>query len=243
MNEYLVEPSAPAMSEAAFRRRREHLLAELERPASRRTRPAVVAVAVASVLAVLAFAPISGASLAHRVATGLGDIWSTPAPPTKHPADVKSMIDSGSPPGVVNHDGTPLPGEARDLLSGLGTGNETITAYPTTNGTVCYMLRGAGSCANLEHGSGPFRPLGFAFSIFSMRGEGPQVFGIAADKVTSISVVIGGVAHPALLQNGAFYYQLPSGVHDYDIQRIVATWKNGSVHPFEVNLGHPPGDG
>ena len=92
MSDHLVELPAPVMSEAAFSRRRAHLLAELERPAIRRLRPAVVLVVV-GVLALLMFAPISGASLAHRVATGLGGWWSSTAPPPKNPAEVQSFTD------------------------------------------------------------------------------------------------------------------------------------------------------
>ena len=121
MSDHVVELPAPVMSEDAFHRRREHLLAEIQRPASRR-RHALAAVLVTAVLALMAFAPISGASLAHRVATGLGKSrWSSTAPPPKDPAEVQSFTDDwNTGPGASLHlNGNPVLGKARDLLSVL----------------------------------------------------------------------------------------------------------------------------
>jgi hypothetical protein len=240
MNDSFVEPPAPIMSEGAFHRRRTHLLAELGRPPIRQLRPAV-GVLIAGVIAVLAFAPISGASLGHRLVTGLGGMWSSPAPPTKHSADVQDMARSSTnePPGITYRGGKALTGKARDLLTGLGKADDTITAYPTSTGAVCYMILGAGSCANLE--TWPWNTVGFTYSVFSTRADGVRVFGIAADKVASISVSIGDVSYPALLQNNAFYYQLPQSVDENDIQEIVATWSDGSTHSVPVSTHwYPP---
>lgn len=235
MSDHLVELPAAAMSEDAFRRRREHLLAELDRPTPHRHRQAAIGMLILVVLGVLVFAPISGASLGHRLVTGLGNIWSSPAPPTKHPTDVQNMAHSATiePPGVTYKGGKAITGKARDLLSGLGTADDTITAYPTSSGEVCYMIEGAGSCANLE--KWPWNTVGFTYSVFSTRVGGVRVFGIATDKVASVSVVVGGVTNDALLENNAFYYQLPEGVDESQIQQIVATWGDGSSHPVPVS--------
>lgn len=246
MSDLFVEPPAPVMGEAAFQRRRQHLLSELERPVPHRLRPATVGVLVAVVaLGVLGFAPISGASIAHRLVTGLGDIWSSPAPPPKNPAGVEAFAQDvpNRPPGVTYQGGTPLPADARDLLSGLGTGgDETITAFPTTSGEVCYSLSdGGGSCANLE--TWPWQTVAFAFSIFSSRDGGTRVYGVAADKVTSISVEIAGVEHPAILKNNALFYQLPASIQESDIQQITATWNDGSTHSVPVNSHWNPPHG
>jgi len=235
MNDYFAEPPASRMSDDAFSRRREHLRAELERSPARRLGPAAAGALVTVTLTVLVFAPISGASLGHRLVTGLGDMWSSPAPPTKYSADVQNMAGSATnePPGVTYRGGAALTGEARDLLSGLGTADDTISAYPTSSGAVCYMIKGAGSCANLE--TWPWNTVGFTYSVFSTRADGVRVFGIASDNVASISVVVGGVSNSAILHNNAFYYQLPQGTGDSDIERIVATWNDGSIHTVPVS--------
>lgn len=238
MNDFLGQVPAPVMSDGAFYRRREHLLAELERPSRRRLRPAAL-VLVAAVLGLLAFAPIGGASLAHRVATGLGGLWSTPAPPPKDPAEVQSFVDDWNtgPWGLENPAGVPLLGEARDLASGLGTAGDTITAFPTSDGAVCYMVMGAGSCGFLD--SRDPVGAGITFGILSTRITGTtRLFGVASDEVASVNVVIDGIEHPAILRNNAFYYQLPQGISERDVEGVVATWTDGSTHTFPVST-HP----
>jgi hypothetical protein len=243
MSDQFVELPAPVMSEAAFQRRREHLLAELERPTTHRPRPVAAGALIAVVLAVLTFAPISGASLAQRVVSGLGGWWSSPAPPPKDPAEVQSFAQDvpDVPPGVTYRGGKPLPGVARDLLSGLGTAGDTITAFPTSTGAVCYMIQGAGTCTNLE--KWPWDTVGFTFSIFSTRNGGTRIFGIAADKVASVSVDVSGAEQPAILENHSLYYQLPAGVHESDVQQIVATWKDGSTHSVPLHAHWDPPHG
>lgn len=237
MSDHLVELPAPVMSEAACHRRRGHLLAEMERPASHR-RHVLAAVLVVAVLALLAFAPISGASLGQRLVTGLGDWWSATAPPTKNPGEAQSFTDDWNTGPVHNLNGRPLPADARDLLSGLGPATDTITAFPTSNGAVCYMIQGAGTCVSLE--KWPWSTVGFEYSVFSTQEGGTRIFGIAADKVTSVSVEIGGSAHPAILGNHAIYYHLPPGIQDADIQKVIATWKDGSVHAVPENAHWDP---
>jgi hypothetical protein len=236
MSDLFVEPPTAAMSDAAFRRRREHLFAELNRPASRSRRPVLLVVA-AIALGLLASAPVGGASLAHRAMTGLGDLWSSAAPPPDDPADVQNLAEDVTrvPPGVANRAGTPLLGKARDLLSGLGTAGETISAFPTSTGDVCYEIKAAGSCGNLD--KWPWKTVGFTFGILWTRADGARVYGVAADQVASINIVIAGTPHPAILQNNAFYYQLPRDDHSEDVQRVVAVWDDGSTHVFHVHDG------
>jgi hypothetical protein len=243
MRDHLVELPAPVMSEAAFQRRREHLLAELHRPAPHRRRRAAVVALILVVLSVLAFAPISGASLGDRLLSGLGDWWSTTAPPTKSPDEVKSFTDDWNtgPTGSHNPAGSPRTGDARDLLSGLGPAEDTITAFPTTNGAVCYMIQGAGSCTNLE--KWPWNTVGFTFGIFSTRDGGTRIYGITSTKVTSVSVNVAGVEQPAILGNHAFYYHLPPGIHESDVQQVTATWNDGSVHSVPLHSHWSPPHG
>lgn len=220
------------MSEANFQRRRTHLLAEMERPAPQR-RHALAAVLVAGVLALLTFAPISGASLGQRLVSGLGSWWSTTAPPTTNPGEAQTFTDDWNTGPVRNLNGRPLPADARDLLSGLGPAGDTITAFPTSNGGVCYMIQGAGTCANLE--KWPWNTIGFNVGIFGTRDGGTRVFGITDAEVTAMDIEIAGVEHPMILGNHAFYYHLPPSVHESDLQQLTATWSDGSTHTMPLD--------
>ena len=229
------------MSEATFQRRRTHLLAEIERPTSHR-RHALAVVLVAVAFGLLAFAPVSGASLGHRLVTDLGDWWSSTAPATTNPGEAQSFTDDWNTyPARSVHNGKPLPADARDLLSGLGPAGDTITAFPTSNGSVCYMIQGAGDCTNLH--KWPWNTVGFTFGIFSTRDGGTRVFGITDAKVTSVNVEVAGIEEPAILGNHAFYYHPPPGVHDSDLQRLTATWSDGSTHtvPLDSHWNPPHG--
>ena len=85
--------------------------------------------------------------------------------------------------------------------------------------------------------------MGFTFGVFGTHDGGTRIFGIAADKVTAVSVEIAGIEHPAILGNHALYYHLPPGVHDSDIQQVTATWKDSSVHSVPENTHWNPPHG
>ncbi len=202
MSDHLVELPAPVMSEAAFQRRREHLLAELERPAG----------ASAAALAVV----LGGRGRARGVGVrsdqrreSCAIAWLPASEPgglrphrrRRTPAEVQNFTDDWNdrPPRPAHlQGGKPLPARRGILLSGLGPAGDTITAYPTSNGAVCYMIEGAGSCTNLK--KWPWNTVGFTFGIFSTHDGGTRIFGIAADKVTAVSVEIAGVEQPAILE-------------------------------------------
>jgi hypothetical protein len=239
MNLDFLEPPAPEMPQQALALRRAHLLGEIGRPAPRRHRVAVVA-AVAVALAALVVAPIGGASLADRALEGIGRIWATPAPPPRDSASAQNLAEAAArwneqSTNPAEATGQPLFGQARDLLTGLGSAGDTIAGFPTANGAVCYEILAAGSCGQLD--KWPWSKVGFTFSILYTRDAGTRVFGVASDRVAAIDVEISGIEHPAIVQNNAFYYQLPRGDHDEDIQRVIATWDDGTRHPFHVHDG------
>lgn len=239
MTDDILNPPAAAMTDAALRRRRSHLLAELERD-PRPVRRAAAMVFAAAALAVLTLAPIGGASLASRAATGLSSLWSEPAPPPKDPASAANLGEAASRWTRDSNDptrapGVPLLGKARDLLQGLGSASDTITAFPTANGAVCYEIRAAGSCGRLDQW--PWSAVGFTFSILYTRDGGTRVFGVAGDQVQTVEVEVADTYHAAEVRNNAFYYQLADGLSGNDVQRLVATWTDGSTHEFHVHDG------
>jgi hypothetical protein len=128
--------------------------------------------------------------------------------------------------------GQPLVGQAHDLIANIGTVHDTLSAFPTSNGDVCFEVRAAGSCGNPNTDpSGA----GITWGILSIRSTGTRVYGVASDEVAKVEVEIGSIDHPATLSDSGFYYQLPDGVAGDDVQQIVATWKDGSVHPVSVH--------
>lgn len=161
---------------------------------------------------------------------------SSTAPPASDPAAVQNLADDVGrvPTGETNGAGAPLTDQARDLVRNVGTSGDTLAAFPTTSGEVCYEVEGNGSCGFVD-GRAPYGA-GIAFSMLWDRNTGEtRVFGVAADQVKSVDVEIAGVEHPAVLDNNGFYYQLPDGVPDTAVQQILATWTDGSVHAFPVN--------
>lgn len=184
----------------------------------------------------------SGASVGSALAGGnssgtppVAAFTSAAVPAASDQAAVGSLAsDVGHwPAGITNHQGAPLIGQARDLIRDVGTADDTVAAFPTTTGEVCYEVRGSGSCGFVDKRG--FYDAGITFSILWDRASGAtRIFGVAANQVKSVTVEIGGVEHPAILQNNGFYYELPDGVSDNQVQQLFATWKDGSVHSFPV---------
>lgn len=159
-------------------------------------------------------------------------MWSSTSPPPEDPAAAQNLGEAVSRWNAEGDNpaealGPPLLGAARDLSRGLGSGDDTITAFPTGNGAVCYEIRAAGSCSRLDN------DLGFTFSILYTRDGGTRVFGIVSDDVRQIDVVIDGATHRAVIDNSAFYYQLSGGHASGDVDRVIATWHDGSTHALD----------
>ncbi len=188
----------------------------------------------------LGFCAIGGALFGAQLANGgaaqpLAVFNSTSAASASDPQGfIQSLADDvgNVPPGLTNHLGQPLVGQARDLITGAGTANDTLSAFPTSNGNVCYEVRAAGSCANPDTDQSG---AGISWGILSIHGTGTRVFGVVSDEVAKVEVEIGGVNHPAVLNRNGFYYQVPDGASGDDVQQIVATWNDGSVHPVSVH--------
>lgn len=183
-----------------------------------------------------------GSTLASSNATKapVAALAAAPAAPPADPASVQNLADAVSRWNAESTDpanamGAPLVADARDLISGVGSAHDTVTAFPSANGGVCYEVLAAGSCGRFDRW--PWSSVGFTFTILYTRSAGTRVYGIISDSVQKIDVEIAGVAHPAIVSNNAFYYQLPTGLSSDDVQRVVATWKDGSVHTFHWKDG------
>jgi len=152
--------------------------------------------------------------------------------PTSRAADANDLADAvgrwnserpSSAPGVA------LTARATDLLSGLGRERDTLTAFATRRGWVCYEILAAGTCGQLDVQGG------VSFALLYTRNGGTRLYGVAADKVARVQVDAGGVLADATLRNNGLYYQLPKGVDGEAVARVVVTWKDGTERAVHVH--------
>lgn len=185
----------------------------------------------------LCSAALAGAAVGALAATGHG---STAQPPAAALDDPSGTL-AGTPPdvldlaGAVNRwndeaaklhgpgPGVPLPDRAKNLLTGVGRAGDTVAAFPTSRGLVCFEVKAAGTCGSLNS------PSGATWAILSTRGNS-RVFGIASDAVARVQVDVDGVFHDAILRRNAYHYQLPSRLDDTAVHGLLVTWKDGSQH-------------
>ncbi|MGA9760958.1 MAG: hypothetical protein WBQ14_00825 [Gaiellaceae bacterium] len=119
--------------------------------------------------------------------------------------------------------GTPLASQARDLITNAGPGNDTLSAFPTSTGMVCYEINAAGTCGRVDTSTG------ISFGMLGGGVGGTRVFGVAADKVVKVQVQVSGTLYDAILNNNGFYFQLPVGTSEHQLQ-VIATWDDGTTH-------------
>jgi hypothetical protein len=153
--------------------------------------------------------------------------------PTKNPVDAANLAAASSrwtnehpntgPGGALN-----VP--ASDLLTNVGAAHDTVTAFATNRGSVCFEIRAAGTCGNLNDS-----PAGISVAILATRAGGTRVYGVTSDQVQRVQVDVAGTNGDAQLENNAFYFQLPPGTADSEVQQVVSTWKDGSTHVFHVH--------
>jgi hypothetical protein len=176
--------------------------------------------------AVGALAAIGRGSAQQPPAAALNDSSETLAVAPPDALDLADAVDRWNDEAARSHragPGIPLPSQAKNLLSGVGTAGDTVTAFPTSRGLVCFEIKAAGTCGTLNS------PSGVTWAILSTRGNS-RVFGIASDAVGRVQVDVNGVLHDATLRNNAYHYQLAPQLDDTAVQGLLVTWKDGSQH-------------
>lgn len=119
--------------------------------------------------------------------------------------------------------GTPLASQARDLITNAGQGNETLSAFPTSTGMICYEINASGTCDRVDTSTG------ITFGILNGGVGGTRVFGVVANKVVKVQVQVSGTLYDAVLKNNGFYFQLPAGASEHQLQ-VIASWDDGTTH-------------
>lgn len=126
--------------------------------------------------------------------------------------------------------GNALASKATSLLTNVGRDkSDTLSAFPTGRGQVCFEIKAAGTCGSVD------TPTGIIFAILSIRGRSTVLYGVAADNVTRVQVQIGGQLTDALLSGNGFYYQLPVDAAGGDVKQVLSTWADGSVHTDPIH--------
>lgn len=123
--------------------------------------------------------------------------------------------------------GEPLTAKATTLLAPAGT-PDTLRAFPTSKGRVCFEVLGAGTCGQLSAST----PI--SITILYTRAGGTRVFGVAADDVTRVQIDVGGTLRDATLGTNGFYYQLGDDTTSDDVRQVISTTSDGQHHTLPV---------
>ena len=123
--------------------------------------------------------------------------------------------------------GSPALERANTLLAGVGRERDSLNAFPTSQGMVCFEIKAAGTCGRLD------TETGLTWAILSTH-RSTRIYGVAADSVQRVEVTVNGVAHPAVLRNNGYFYELEAGIPESAIDAIVAAWSDGSTRHLDM---------
>jgi hypothetical protein len=136
--------------------------------------------------------------------------------------------------------GEPLAGESRLLLSGLGVGNTSLYAWPTTEGGVCFAWdEGAGGCQrHFPRGEHRATFMGIDPDDEGVGAPGTLV-GIVPDDVVAVGVVVRGVRHSAVLERNGLFYELPDGsCTNWAFEQLVVNYRDGTSYTVPIKWHH-----
>jgi hypothetical protein len=129
---------------------------------------------------------------------------------------------------TVEHLGNVVESEGRLLLAGLGGEEDMLYAAPTDNDCIAHALlpNGGGGCAAPG-------PDGLHLGWDQTEARDLVVFGLVADPIESVDVVIGGKTHAAHMGENAFGLRLEQ-THEADLERVVLHRRDGSTNAIEL---------
>jgi hypothetical protein len=136
------------------------------------------------------------------------------------------------------------PGEAiadqsRLLLTELGVRKTSLYAWPTTAGWVCVAPDDGGASCTRD-----FRPGGRGTRTAYMGmdpdtdgvGEPGTLLGIVPDDVSAVTVKVGGVEHPAVVQNNGVFYELAHGSCSFwAFESLTTTYRDGTSDTVPIH--------
>lgn len=160
-------------------------------------------------------------------ASALTDQSSAVRAPTGGALDLASAVGRWNAENSVKGPGAPILGLEHKLLSDVGTAGDTVEAFPTAKGAVCFEIKAAGSCGSLS-------PYGVTWAIFATPNN-TRVFGVAADDVTKVAINVHGLLHTATLANNAYYYNFSGNIKQDQVIGITVTTTDGSSKVIAIN--------
>jgi hypothetical protein len=123
--------------------------------------------------------------------------------------------------------GKPIEEKARILLRGVGSGDDSLVAVPTTADSVAIAVfpNGGGSCT---------RPSDNGLIVGADgNGDTTNVYGMVDDRVRSVDVIADGQTHRAKLGENGFSVALPSGAEEH-LDKLVLHRADGSKAEFPL---------
>jgi hypothetical protein len=138
------------------------------------------------------------------------------------------------PPGISEADwqgaqlGTVVESDGRLLLSGLGGEADMLYAAPTDNNCIAHALlpNGGGGC------SAP-GPDGLEMGWHQAESGALTVFGLVADAIEAVDVVVAGTTHEARMGENAFGLRLER-THEADLERVVLHRRDGTTNEIDL---------
>lgn len=132
--------------------------------------------------------------------------------------------------------GRGIPGQARLLSQNLGKNSVDIYAFPTTGGVVCVFVAERTSVATCVDSFTP--AIGnVQWGIYYGVGAPVTIYGLAADSVTDIQVLLAEGVEPATLRNNSFFWQsASSAVTRDDIRALLVRQADGGVVRVDLAL-------
>lgn len=257
MSDHLVELPAPVMSEAAFQRRRMHLLAEIERHrphaehglrrlSSRRSwrRRGVVFVAVGVLAAVGAASAVAYHYLGPSPGFTAGLSSLNKLPPVPWPSSVPKggLANEAASTGL-----TPMQAEHRMRLAQSGltlgqgdVGDIDLYAFPGISGSACLFVTAplsGGICLPTSNVSNSALD-GVAWAAWG--GDGPRaptgplgVFGLVADNVSGVEADISGMTRSIPILNNSFYADFDR-ITNQDSIKLIVRFDDGTARTLSA---------
>jgi hypothetical protein len=130
--------------------------------------------------------------------------------------------------------GTAIPDGVRLLGENLGRNAVEIYAFPTSGGAVCVYVgerTAAATCVDsFTRATGNVQ-----WGIYAGVGAPETIFGLAADSVTDVRVLVGESSEQAALNNNSFFWQSPiPGVNRRAIDALLVRQDDGEVVRVDI---------